>query len=88
MSSPTILFVSGFWEGPAPFAQVSSLLQDYGFPTEIALLTSTGKVSPWNPSMLDDTAAVRSAVTKLTDSGKEVVMVMHSAGRVHRIERD
>lgn len=80
MSSPTILFVSGFWEGPAPFAQVSSLLQDYSFPTEIAHLTSTGKVLPGNPSKLDDIAAVRSAVTKLTDSGKEVVMVMHSAG--------
>lgn len=37
-------------------------------------------MSPGNPSMLDDIAAVRSAVTKLVESGKEVVMVMHSGG--------
>ena len=80
MSSPTILFVPGFWEGPAPFAEVSSLLQGYGFPTEVAALASTGKVSPGNPSMLDDIAAIRDTVTKLVESGKEVVMVMHSGG--------
>lgn len=80
MSSPTILFVPGFWEGPAPFAQVSSLLRGSGFPTEIAALPSTGKLSPGSPSMLDDIAAIRSAVTKLVESGKEVVMVMHSGG--------
>ena len=80
MSPPTILFVPGFWEGPAPFAQVSSLLQGYGFPTEVAVLPSTGKLSPGNPSMVDDIAAIRSAVTELVESGKEVIMVMHSAG--------
>ena len=80
MSTPTILFVPGFWEGPAVFAQVSSLLQGYGFPTETVALASTGKLSPGNPSMLDDIATVRTAATKLVESGKKVVMVMHSGG--------
>lgn len=80
MSSPTILFVPGFWEGPAPYEHVCSLLERSGFSTEIAALKSTGKVSPGNPTMLDDIAAIRSAVEKLVESGKEVVMVMHSGG--------
>ena len=80
MSTPTILFVPGFWEGPAVFAQVCSLLQGYGFPTESVALASTGKLSPGNPSMLDDIATVRTAATKLVESGKKVVMVMHSGG--------
>ena len=80
MSTPTILFVPGFWEGPAVFAQVSSLLQGYGFPTETVALASTGKLSPGNPSMLDDIATVRTAATKLVESGQKVVMVMHSGG--------
>lgn len=80
MTPPTIVFVPGFWEGSAPFEKISSILQGYGFPTEIAALISTGKISPGNPNMLDDIAAIRSAVRKLVESGQEVIMVMHSGG--------
>ena len=80
MASPTIVFVPGFWEGSAPFEKVSSILQGYGFPTRVAALPSTGKISPGNPSMLDDIAAIRSIITKLVESRQEVVMVMHSGG--------
>ncbi|MCJ1395230.1 hypothetical protein MMC18_008113 [Xylographa bjoerkii] len=78
--NPTILFVPGFWEGAAPFARVSALLQAEGYRTEIAVLPSTGTVSPSNPSMEDDIAAVRATVEKLVMVGNDVVMVMHSAG--------
>ena len=77
---PTILFVPGFWEGPAPFAHVSSLLQSEGYSTQVTALPSTGTLSPGNPNMRDDIAAVRSVVEKLVDADKEVVMVLHSAG--------
>ena len=80
MTPPTILFIPGFWEGSAPFAQVRSLLEAHGFPTEVAPLISTGKSSPGNPSMLDDIAAVRTTVSKLIENRREVVMVMHSGG--------
>ena len=43
-------------------------------------LASTGKLSPSNLSMLDDIATVCTAATKLVESGKKVVMVMHSGG--------
>ena len=77
---PTILFVPGFWEGSEPFARVASLLQSQGYTTETAVLPSTGTVSPGNPGMHDDVAAVRSTVTRLVDKGQNVVLVLHSAG--------
>lgn len=81
MAPPTILFVPGFWEGPAPFALVTTLLQSAGYPTQTATLPSTGTSSPGNPSMKDDIAAVRSAIAGLVDTeGKTVVLVLHSAG--------
>ena len=78
--APTILFVPGFWEGPTAFDQVSSLLQSDGYSTKAITLPSTGKVSPGNPSMEDDIAAIRSVVAELVDAGKDVAMVMHSGG--------
>ena len=78
--APTILFVPGFWEGSAPFLHVASLLQAEGYPTEIATLPSTGTVSPGNPNMYDDIAAVRSTIIKLVEKGQHVVLVLHSAG--------
>lgn len=81
MAPPTILFVPGFWEGPAPFALVTALLQSAGYATQTATLPSTGTSSPGNPSMKDDIAAVRSAIAGLVDTeGKTVVLVLHSAG--------
>ena len=78
--APTILIVPGFWEGSAPFLHVASLLQAEGYPTEIATLPSTGTVSPGNPNMYDDIAAVRSTVIKLVEKGQHIVLVLHSAG--------
>ena len=78
--APTIVFVPGFWEGSAPFSHVASLLQAEGYPTEIATLPSTGTVSPGNPSMHDDVAAIRSTIINLVEKGQDVVLVLHSAG--------
>lgn len=78
--APTILIVPGFWEGSAPFSHVISLLQSEGYPTEIATIPSTGTVSPGNPGMHDDIAAIRSTVTQLVEKAQHVVLVLHSAG--------
>ena len=78
--APTIVFVPGFWEGSAPFLHVVSLLQKEGYSTEIATLPSTGTVSPGNPSMHDDIAAIRSFIINLVEKGQHVVLVLHSAG--------
>ena len=76
----TIVFVPRMWEGSAPFSHVASLLQAEGYPTEIATLHSTGTVSPGNPSMRDDIAAIRSTIINLVEKGQHVVLVLHSAG--------
>ena len=78
--APTILFVPGFWEGPTPFAHVSSLLKSEGFLTDTAVLPSTGTVSPGNPGMHDDVAAIRSTVEKIVHAEQDVVMACYSGG--------
>jgi len=78
--APTILFVPGWWVGTTPFAHVSSLLQSQGYATETAVLPSTGTVSPGNPRMEDDIAAVRATVEKVIGDGHDVLLVLHSAG--------
>ena len=78
--SPTVLFVPGFWVGTTPFDQVSSLLQSQGFTTQTVALPSTGSVSPDNPTMPDDIAAIRTAVQKLVEAEQDVVLVLHSGG--------
>lgn len=78
--APTILFVPGFWVGSAPFLHVASTLQAEGHQTEIATLPSTGTVSPGNPNMYDDIAAIRSIIIKLVEKGQHIVLVLHSAG--------
>ncbi|ESZ98066.1 hypothetical protein SBOR_1597 [Sclerotinia borealis F-4128] len=78
--APTIVFVPGFWEGPTVFEEVISLLKPIGFKTQVAALPSTGTVSPGNPDMNDDIAAVRSVVQELVDAEEDVLMVLHSGG--------
>ena len=82
MTAPTtILFIPGYWEGPKPFQNLSSLLQASGLATETATLPSTGTTSPSNPGMHDDIAAIRKVVSKLVEEEqRDVVMVLHSAG--------
>jgi pimeloyl-ACP methyl ester carboxylesterase len=80
LMAPTVVFVPGIWEGPAPFARVTELLSSQGYRTHTAALLSTGTVSPDNPSMKDDTVAIRQTIEKLTAAGEDVVLVLHSAG--------
>ena len=77
---PTIVFVPGFWEGPAVFEKTTSLIQSQGYVTEIASLVSTGTTSPGNPSMDDDVANIRSTIVKIVEAEQEVLLVLHSAG--------
>ena len=79
MASPTILLVSGFWEDPETYAECRSLLKKSGYETTAIGLSSRGHVSPGNPSMDDDIAAIRTPVQKLVESSKEVILVLHSA---------
>jgi Alpha/beta hydrolase family len=80
MMASTILFVPGLWEGPSVFDSLSSLLAADGFNTEVASLPSTGTISPGNPTMKDDIAAIRQRLVPLVSRGDNVLLVLHSAG--------
>ncbi|KAL8831699.1 MAG: hypothetical protein Q9191_000709 [Dirinaria sp. TL-2023a] len=77
--APIVAFVPGFWESTEPFDMVRSLLSEK-FETIICPLLSTGTISPGNPTMADDIAAIRSAIETVATQEKDVVMVMHSGG--------
>jgi pimeloyl-ACP methyl ester carboxylesterase len=79
-TTQTIIFVPGFWEGPAVFNKVAEILEKAGFATEMAPLVSTGQRSPGNPTMKDDIAAIRKHIEPIVDADKEVILVLHSAG--------
>jgi alpha-beta hydrolase superfamily lysophospholipase len=76
----TIVFVPGIWEGTAPFADVTEQLSSQGYTVQMAKLVSTGTVSPGNPSIEDDAAAIRAVIEKLTSASQDIVLVLHSAG--------
>ncbi|KAI1739862.1 Alpha/beta hydrolase fold-1 [Xylaria scruposa] len=76
---PTVFFIPGAWHEPWVFDNVRSILSARGFETEASSLATVG--SPDSSVGLHvDAAKIRSALTKLVDEGKEVVLVAHSYG--------
>ncbi|RDW56690.1 hypothetical protein BP6252_14042 [Coleophoma cylindrospora] len=78
---PTILFVPGAWHYPAGFDAVREQLAALNYPTEAVAHPSIGGEPP-NKDLTDDSANLRSAIEKLADAGKKVVVVTHSYGGV------
>ncbi|KAI9691562.1 MAG: hypothetical protein M1822_007633 [Bathelium mastoideum] len=81
MSRPCIVFVPGFWEGPAVFDGIrATLLKAYGYSTTTIARLSTGFASPNNPTQEDDITVIRTALEVLVHRGNTIVLVVHSAG--------
>ncbi|MCJ1403203.1 hypothetical protein MMC11_006426 [Xylographa trunciseda] len=81
MIKPTLVFVPGIWVGPVVYDSVTATLRDpHGYTTTAISLPSTGKESPNAPSMKDDADAIRAGIEPLLDEGKELVLILHSAG--------
>ncbi|MCJ1435568.1 hypothetical protein MMC27_004942 [Xylographa pallens] len=81
MIKPTLVFVPGIWVGPVIYDSVAATLHDrYGYTITTISLPSTGKESPNAPSMKDDADAIRAAIKPLIDDGRELIMILHSAG--------
>ncbi|KAI3331190.1 hypothetical protein F4824DRAFT_491650 [Ustulina deusta] len=77
--SPTIFFTPGAWHSPWVFDDVRSILSARGFGTEASSL-ATVESADSSVGTVSDAAKVRSALTKLINEGKEVVIVAHSYG--------
>lgn len=81
MAKPVVVFVPGFWEGISAFDSVSIELKTvHGYSTAAVPLASTGTASPGNPTLKDDVRGIRSAIEPLVQDGKELLLVLHSAG--------
>lgn len=63
MSPVTVVFVPGFWGGPAPFEGIrATLLKTYGYNTSIVARPSTGHAAPSNPTQEDDIKVIRAVL--------------------------
>lgn len=83
MALPTIVIVPGLWLGPKPYELLEQetkkllpSLPDFVY----APLVSTGRASPGNPNMTDDSLGVRQVIKPLVEAGKRLVLIGHSTG--------
>lgn len=76
---PTIVFGPGAWHQPSFFDIVRAELTSHGYESEAVAYPSVGAEPP-NKGLRDDAAALRSALERLADQGKEIVLAVHSYG--------
>ncbi|CEO59973.1 hypothetical protein PMG11_04620 [Penicillium brasilianum] len=79
LSKTTILFIPGAWHLPDVFDDTRAALTVRGIPSAAVALPSIGEEPP-NKGLADDTIAVRNEIERLSDEGKQVVVVAHSYG--------
>ena len=76
-----VVLVHGGWVGPEVFSLVKPRLERAGYVVLTPVLPSSGH-RPALPTFDEDVAAIRCAIKSLIDTGKRVVLVMHSYGAV------
>ncbi|KUI59066.1 Pyrethroid hydrolase [Cytospora mali] len=81
-SKPTIVIVPGAWQLTTGYAPFADLLRQSGFDTKCVTMPSTGGTQLPLTGLAEDIAAVRAVIQSLVDAGKEVVLLVHSAGGV------
>ncbi|KAH7024715.1 uncharacterized protein B0I36DRAFT_416281 [Microdochium trichocladiopsis] len=81
MNSPIILFTPGAWHGPWAFDEIRKDLSSRGLSTSAVTLPSVGTKNV-NVGVAEDTAAVRAEIERLSNKGKQVIVVAHSYGGV------
>lgn len=78
-NSPTIFFIPGAWHHPWIFDDVRNVLSTRGYETDSSTLVTVGSKNA-SAGVIDDAVEVRSALLKLVEAGKEVILVAHSYG--------
>ncbi|KAF7136670.1 hypothetical protein CNMCM5793_005948 [Aspergillus hiratsukae] len=76
---PTIFFIPGAWHLPDGFDDVRTSLAIRGFPSESVALPSIGAEPP-SKGLADDTIFVQNEIERLSNQGKQIVVVAHSYG--------
>ncbi|KAA6411149.1 MAG: hypothetical protein FRX48_05461 [Lasallia pustulata] len=78
---PTIILVHGGWQGPSSFSLLVPRLEKAGYSVFAPTLPSAA-TKPALPSFDEDVKIVHNALQSVVDTGKEVIVVMHSYGAV------
>jgi hypothetical protein len=80
-TKPVIVLIPGAWHAPDSFSPLSKYLESHGYTVHGIHHTSVNSVPP-QKDMSNDIANIRSNITKLTDQGRDIVVLMHSYGGV------
>ncbi|KAJ5806687.1 hypothetical protein N7474_010279 [Penicillium riverlandense] len=78
-AKPTILFIPGAWHSPDVFDDVRASLAIRGFPSVAVALPAIGAEPP-SKGLADDTIFVQNEIERLSNEGKQIVVVAHSYG--------
>jgi len=78
---PTVVLIHGGWQGPECWSLLVPRLEKAGYSVYAPVLPSLG-TSPASPNFNEDVQVIRHSVKSLLDSGKDVILVMHSYGAV------
>jgi pimeloyl-ACP methyl ester carboxylesterase len=79
-TKPTIVLSHGAWQPAAGYEPFAQKLNEAGHPTEVVALPSVGGTETPLPGVPEDIAAVRKALTKHADEGKDIILLCHSYG--------
>jgi pimeloyl-ACP methyl ester carboxylesterase len=81
VSKPTIIIIPASFSPISLYTTVISDLESHGYAVHGVELQTVGRREK-APGMYDDAAVVASLASRLTDEGKDVVLVAHSYGGV------
>lgn len=79
---PTIVIVPGAWQRIDAFLPFADRLKQAGYGVECVGVPSTGGTELPLTGLPEDIAAVRAALQPLVEQGRDVVLLVHSAGGV------
>ncbi|KAI7356456.1 hypothetical protein KC354_g10408 [Hortaea werneckii] len=79
MTKPVIVIVPGAWHQAIHYQLLTDRLQQAGYDVHALTLPCTGD-NPSQDVWKDDIAHIRATIERASDSGRDVVVVMHSRG--------
>lgn len=77
---PTIVLVHGAWHTADCWSLVTSQLKEYGYPFKAVQLPSSG--GGLTVTVEEDAAHIRKTTSQLVESGKDVILAVHSYGGI------
>lgn len=81
-NKPTIVIVPGAWQRIIAFHPFANRLKDCGYNVECVGVPSTGGTELPLTGLSEDIAAIRAVLQPLSEQGKEIIVLTHSAGGV------